>query len=63
MNRDALADQIQRIRRAENRSPEDAAFYALCSLPIVQMMALVARYNATFSKCSPPHTMTLEEMK
>jgi len=53
MNRQHLSEQTARIRREENRSPEDAAFFALASLTNDQRQKVVDRFNATFNRCTP----------
>ena len=65
MNRQALSEQLRRIRVAEDRSPLDAAFAALCSLTHLERQLLCARFNSVFERATPPQSLTykIEEPK
>lgn len=45
MRHEARIDQLRRIRFEEQRTPEEAAYYALLSLTEAQLVEVVARYN------------------
>jgi hypothetical protein len=54
MNRGHLSEQIQRIRRDENRDPLERAFHAVAALTKEERAALVAHLNQAFNRCTPP---------
>jgi hypothetical protein len=48
MNRELLHDQMRRIRREEERSPVDNAFYALAALSQSDRDKVAERFNHVF---------------
>jgi hypothetical protein len=63
MSRHHMTEQARRMRHEDQRSPIDAAYFALCSLSSAGRDELQRRFNATFEKSNPPLSITFSEAR
>lgn len=63
MNRAALADQIRRIRDAENRPPTENAVLALAALTPDQIAQALARFNTIHNDSPTTPQLTAQAKK